>query len=266
MGGGSADAAAALRLLARRSGLGDAALLLELAAALGADVAGQLRPGRVLARGAGERRRAARRPGRRSGCSCCPRRRGSATAAVYREADRLGRLRSARELAALDPLASVGGQRPRAGARARSSRRSPRRSSARARPARGTALVCGSGPTVIGLFDEPREAARAAAALAAQGVEAIAAEPVMRAAARAADPAAPALSDNPGTVSRPDVTYLVAGVCGVLGLAAFVGLILVPAVSALQRAWQRLVAARPVVLRARRDGRDRSRSAPSASY
>ena len=43
-------------------------------------------------------------------------------------------------------------------------------------------------------------------------------------------------------MSRLDVTYLVAGVCGVLGLAAFVGLIFVPAVSAYSRAWQRLVA------------------------
>jgi hypothetical protein len=43
-------------------------------------------------------------------------------------------------------------------------------------------------------------------------------------------------------VSRLDITYLVAGVCGVLGLGAFVGLILVPAVSAYTRAWQRLVA------------------------
>jgi hypothetical protein len=44
-------------------------------------------------------------------------------------------------------------------------------------------------------------------------------------------------------VSRIDITYLVAGVCGVLGLAAFVGLILVPAVTAYARVWQRLVAA-----------------------
>jgi hypothetical protein len=44
-------------------------------------------------------------------------------------------------------------------------------------------------------------------------------------------------------VSRIDVTYLIAGLCGVLGLAAFVGLILVPAVSAYARVWQRLVAA-----------------------
>ena len=44
-------------------------------------------------------------------------------------------------------------------------------------------------------------------------------------------------------MSRLDITYLVAGVCGVLGLTAFVGLILVPAVTAYSRAWQRLVAA-----------------------
>jgi hypothetical protein len=43
-------------------------------------------------------------------------------------------------------------------------------------------------------------------------------------------------------VSRTDITYLVAGVCGVAGTAAFVGLILVPAVGAYTRTWQRLVA------------------------
>ena len=43
-------------------------------------------------------------------------------------------------------------------------------------------------------------------------------------------------------MSRLDVTYLVAGVCGVLGLGAFVGLILVPAVSAYTRGWQRVLA------------------------
>jgi hypothetical protein len=44
-------------------------------------------------------------------------------------------------------------------------------------------------------------------------------------------------------VSRTLITYLVAGVCGVAGTAAFVGLILVPAVGAYTRTWQRLVAA-----------------------
>jgi hypothetical protein len=44
-------------------------------------------------------------------------------------------------------------------------------------------------------------------------------------------------------VSRLDISYLVAGVCGAVGLVAFVGLILVPAVGAYERVWQRLVAA-----------------------
>ena len=44
-------------------------------------------------------------------------------------------------------------------------------------------------------------------------------------------------------MSRLDVTYLVAGVCALAGAAAFVGLILVPAVSAYTRAWQRVAAA-----------------------
>ena len=43
-------------------------------------------------------------------------------------------------------------------------------------------------------------------------------------------------------MSRIDITYLVAGGCGVIGLTAFVGLILVPAVSAYRRPWERLVA------------------------
>jgi hypothetical protein len=44
-------------------------------------------------------------------------------------------------------------------------------------------------------------------------------------------------------VSRIDITYLVAGACGLMATAAFVGLILVPAVGAYTRTWQRLVAA-----------------------
>ena len=41
-------------------------------------------------------------------------------------------------------------------------------------------------------------------------------------------------------MSRLDVTYLVAGVCGVAGAAAFVSLILAPAVSAYTGVWQRV--------------------------
>ncbi len=44
-------------------------------------------------------------------------------------------------------------------------------------------------------------------------------------------------------MSRIDITYLVAGACGLVATGAFVGLILVPAVGAYTRTWQRLVAA-----------------------
>ena len=53
MAGGSADAGAALRLVARAAGIGDDALLREIGAELGADVAAQVRPRRYLATGAG---------------------------------------------------------------------------------------------------------------------------------------------------------------------------------------------------------------------
>ena len=43
-------------------------------------------------------------------------------------------------------------------------------------------------------------------------------------------------------MSRLDVTYLVAGVCALAGAAAFIGLILVPAVTSYTRAWQRVAA------------------------
>jgi 4-diphosphocytidyl-2-C-methyl-D-erythritol kinase len=54
MGGGSADAAAALRLAAHAAGGAPRELLHELAVELGADVPSQLTPGRVLMTGAGE--------------------------------------------------------------------------------------------------------------------------------------------------------------------------------------------------------------------
>jgi 4-diphosphocytidyl-2-C-methyl-D-erythritol kinase len=54
MGGGSADAAAALRLAAHAAGGAPPELLHELAVQLGADVPSQLAPGRVLMSGAGE--------------------------------------------------------------------------------------------------------------------------------------------------------------------------------------------------------------------
>jgi 4-diphosphocytidyl-2-C-methyl-D-erythritol kinase len=57
MAGGSADAAAALRLAAEASGLGDRRQLEDIAATLGADVPSQIRGGLVLATGTGSRLR-----------------------------------------------------------------------------------------------------------------------------------------------------------------------------------------------------------------
>jgi 4-diphosphocytidyl-2-C-methyl-D-erythritol kinase len=54
LGGGSADAAATLRLASAASGLGDMDLLHVLAGKLGADVPAQVAPGRWLGTGAGE--------------------------------------------------------------------------------------------------------------------------------------------------------------------------------------------------------------------
>ena len=175
MGGGSADAAAALRLLARRSGLRDARALGAIAAALGSDVPAALAPGRVLIRGGGEivEPLAATAP---FGVLVLPSRARLSTAAVYAEADRIGRLRSAAELADADPLAAVGTNDLEAAARALEPSIGDALARARAAGA-GTAMVCGSGPTVIGLFDGPAAAEAAAAALRAAGVEALAAAP-----------------------------------------------------------------------------------------
>ena len=90
LGGGSGDAAAALRLAAAASGLGDERLLLELAAELGADVPAQVRPGRWLASGAGERLQALPDPSAPFGVLVLPVAARLSTAAVYEQADRMG--------------------------------------------------------------------------------------------------------------------------------------------------------------------------------
>jgi 4-diphosphocytidyl-2-C-methyl-D-erythritol kinase len=177
MGGGSADAAAALRLLARRSGSATSAVA-SLAAALGSDVPSQLRPGRALVRGAGELVTLLPDPPS-FGVLVLPSQASLATAAVYREADRLGSPRSQSqlaELAACDPLELTGVNDLEAAALSLEPSIAP--ALARALEAGASrALVCGSGPTVIGLFDEPAAAASAAVTLRAAGVDACAARP-----------------------------------------------------------------------------------------
>jgi 4-diphosphocytidyl-2-C-methyl-D-erythritol kinase len=175
MGGGSGDAAAALRLARALGGLDDG-LVVEVAARLGADVPAALTPGVALGLGAGERVEQAA-PLHPHAFAIVPLPAALSTPAVYHEADRLGLPRPAAELAlARDEIAGW----LRHGARlpdrllvndlepaARSlcplvddGLASLRRAGADA------AFVSGSGPTCVGLWwgDQALGAARAAVA------------------------------------------------------------------------------------------------------
>jgi 4-diphosphocytidyl-2-C-methyl-D-erythritol kinase len=173
MAGGSADAGAALRLAARAAGAGDDGLLRDIAAGLGADVPAQVRPARYLATGAGERLTALPAPAA-YGILVLPSDDRLATADVYREADRLGLARDAAGLAAkLHEVSTTAADLPDAlvvndlqdAARSLCPAIDEALAAAGHAGAR-RALVCGSGPTVIGLFGDV-VAARAAAALLA---------------------------------------------------------------------------------------------------
>jgi 4-diphosphocytidyl-2-C-methyl-D-erythritol kinase len=177
MGGGSSDAAAALRLAAHAAGrpVPD-----ELAPRLGADVPSLLRPGRVLMTGAGEHVDRLAEPGP-LGVLVLPVDAELSTPAVYREADRLGLARSSAELAALDarvraaPEAAIHNDLQDA---ARSLCPAIDAALDAAREAGADhALVSGSGPTVVGLFLGAEGPGRAFAAAGAWP-RAFAAEPV----------------------------------------------------------------------------------------
>jgi 4-diphosphocytidyl-2-C-methyl-D-erythritol kinase len=98
LGGGSADAAGALRLARLASGLGDETLLRELGASLGADVPAQIAPGRWLASGAGELLEPLPDPLPALELLVLASHAQLPTAEVYAEADRLGLGRDSREL------------------------------------------------------------------------------------------------------------------------------------------------------------------------
>jgi 4-diphosphocytidyl-2-C-methyl-D-erythritol kinase len=186
LGGGSADAAGALRLARHASGLGnDVGLLHELGAALGADVPAQIAPGRWLAGGAGELLEALPDPNPASfGLLVLPAAGGLSTAAVYAQADRLGLVRSAETLEerrralrrALELSAAVPAAREllendlAPAAISLCAEIAAALSQAREVGAE-IALVSGSGPTVIGLFAHANglgRAERAAAGLEAE--------------------------------------------------------------------------------------------------
>jgi 4-diphosphocytidyl-2-C-methyl-D-erythritol kinase len=188
LAGGSADAAAALRLAAHASGLGNRELLLDIAAGLGADVPAQVAPGRWLASGAGERLRSLPAPRERFAVLVQPLASELATGEVYAEADRLGLARSREELAQLyDELGAAlasGAPLPAASEllhndlqRAAVSLYPPIAAALSAVRAGGAvfALVSGSGPTVLGLHGD-------AAALRAAGEAARAADETLPAA------------------------------------------------------------------------------------
>ena len=168
MAGGSADAAAVLRLARAASGLGDDALLHELAFGLGADVPSQLEPRRLLGTGAGEVLEPLDPP-EPYGVVVLPSDAQLSTADVFREADRLGLARDAAALeAARDEI--------RAGRIARvNDLQDAARSllpsiddalTALREAGAEHAMVSGSGPTVVGFFDGAPAARQAAGALA----------------------------------------------------------------------------------------------------
>jgi 4-diphosphocytidyl-2-C-methyl-D-erythritol kinase len=172
LGGGSADAAAILRLAS-----GTLADLPSIAAELGADVPSQLRPALALVQGAGERVEPLPAPAEHAAL-LLPGGGGLSTKAVFDEADRLGLGREESTLAgiAADLRAAAGaGASPLTYTELLVNDLEPAAISLR--PDIGTALdllrstgapavfLSGSGPTAVGLFSTLAEAERAATSL-----------------------------------------------------------------------------------------------------
>jgi 4-diphosphocytidyl-2-C-methyl-D-erythritol kinase len=165
MGGGSADAAAMLRCAAELAPVA-AETVAEIAVRLGADVPSQLDPGPSVGTGAGEVVEPVQVDGAH-GLLVLAQPFGLSTPDVYREADRLGLPRSTAELVALRTdleavlAASEIGPEPFPG-RLVVNDLQPAALSLRPQIAEGLdaaleqgadhAIVCGSGPTVIGVF------------------------------------------------------------------------------------------------------------------
>jgi 4-diphosphocytidyl-2-C-methyl-D-erythritol kinase len=185
LGGGSADAAAVLRL-AR----GEVEGLRAIAASIGADVPSQLQPRPCLVAGAGEVIEPAPPPADH-GVVLIPQPEGLATADVYAEADRLGSVRGDNELEAirrgLRDAVDAGGSpldyrehlvndlQPAA-----ISLRPEIDEALTALEHAGAAhaMVTGSGPTAVGLYPSPEEAAAAAGPLRDRFPEAVATAPM----------------------------------------------------------------------------------------
>lgn len=184
LGGGSADAAAVLRLA--RGQVGGVELI---ASAIGADVPSQLDPAFALVAGSGDRIERLPTPGEFA-LVLIPGERGLRAGEVYAEADRLGRTRAAGELEEIASRlrdAAGGGASPLDYLELlendlQNAALSLRPEVAEALDALETAgaakaLVTGSGPTAFGLFEDIVAADRAAAALPPRYADAIVTAP-----------------------------------------------------------------------------------------
>jgi 4-diphosphocytidyl-2-C-methyl-D-erythritol kinase len=173
MAGGSADAAAVLRMAPLLAPVG-AGVVQEVAASLGSDVPSQLVPGVAIGTGAGEviERRAALSA---HAFVVVPQAFELSTAAVYRQADRVGVFRDGGQLATLrDALRGAGNALPRGllvnDLMPAAMSLAPAVGDAldAVRGAGATdALLSGSGPTVFGVYWGAEAEARAAAAAGA---------------------------------------------------------------------------------------------------
>jgi 4-diphosphocytidyl-2-C-methyl-D-erythritol kinase len=184
LGGGSADAAALLRLAD-----GEVPGIEEIAARLGADVPSQLRGGLALVGGAGEEAEPLP-PAAGYALVLVPAGEGLATADVYAEADRLGLGRPREELLALRARlreAASAGASPLEYAELLINDLQPAAVSLRPEIAAAVAaltdagawraLITGSGPTAFGLFSDLEEAERAAEALSSRWADTMVATP-----------------------------------------------------------------------------------------
>lgn len=185
LGGGSADAAAVLRLA--RGGLEG---LRTVAASVGADVPSQLQPRPCVVAGAGEVVEPIPPPGRHA-VVLVPQTMGLTTADVYAEADRLARTRGAAELESirrklrdavitgpspLDYRENLVNDLQAAAISLRPEIEDVLAALAEAGAAH--AMVTGSGPTAFGLFPTRAAANEAARALAPSFPTALATEPL----------------------------------------------------------------------------------------
>ena len=177
MGGGSADAAALLRVAAELAPVPDRAALEALAASLGADVPSQLTPGLAIGTGAGEVVRPTP-PLAVHGLVIVPLAEQLRAGGVYAEADRLGLPRGRDELEArLREVERAAQPDARLPASLLVNDLEPaalslcpgigRALDAVRETGADQALVCGSGPTVAGVYWGEDGAARAEAAASA---------------------------------------------------------------------------------------------------